>query len=494
MAKKTGLGKGLNALFSDNIDMNMILNDKPEEEIKEGEEIVKNIKVIEIEPNRNQPRKIFDNETLDELAESVKRYGVIQPIIVNKKDDYYEIVAGERRWRAAKKAGLNEMPCIVRENDERRNKVREELNIADKELIAYMPTWRGTLGNKDTDEYIETLKRYLEYLSKNLKENQLLYVNVHPYVKDYIEFDDYENILAFPKQYETYDFLNVCDILITDYSSVFFDFALTKRKIVLFTYDEEKYLNNRGLYESLDNLPFPRVYTVENLLDEINNKEIVNYSSFLEKFCNYDRVDIPRKICSKIILRQENNLKIINMPQNGKENVLILIRNFSNKEVNKRFFELVNNTNDFKYNYYIGYISRWMRRYSYNLLKLPKEIKYMGQLYSFCNISLKDKVMFRMYNKYGNGVNCDAKTYEKILKNELKRIYNNINFKTIVLLGEEKDLRIKLFSKYDNCFKILYNPDSERANLYSKMYDYIISDEEFEKYNDINEIVELGEM
>ena len=135
-----------------------------------------------------------------------------------------------------------------------------------------------------------------------------------------------------------------------------------------------------------------------------------------------------------------------------------------------------------------------MRRYSYNLLKLPKEIRYMGQLYSFCNISLKDKVMFRMYNKYGNGVNCDAKTYEKILKNELKRIYNNINFKTIVLLGEEKDLRIKLFSKYDNCFKILYNPDSERANLYSKMYDYIISDEEFEKYNDINEIVKLGEM
>ena len=140
MAKKTGLGKGLNALFSDNIDMNNILNDKPEEEIKEGEEIVKNIKVIEIEPNRNQPRKIFDNETLDELAESVKRYGVIQPIIVNKKDDYYEIVAGERRWRAAKKAGLNEMPCIVRENDERRNKEialieniqREDLNPIDK--------------------------------------------------------------------------------------------------------------------------------------------------------------------------------------------------------------------------------------------------------------------------------------------------------------------------------------------------------------------------
>ena len=105
MAKKTGLGKGLDALFSDNI-----LEEDEEAKLKDGEEIVKKIKIIEIEPNREQPRKIFNNESLEELAESIKKYGIIQPIIVNKKDDYYEIVAGERRWRAAKKAGLTEMP------------------------------------------------------------------------------------------------------------------------------------------------------------------------------------------------------------------------------------------------------------------------------------------------------------------------------------------------------------------------------------------------
>lgn len=137
MAKKTGLGKGLDALFADN---NILDNKEEKIEVKDGEEIVKKIKIIEIEPNREQPRKIFDNETLEELAESIKRYGIIQPIIVNKKDDYYEIVAGERRWRAAKKAGLTEMPCIVRDDDERRNKEialieniqREDLNPIDK--------------------------------------------------------------------------------------------------------------------------------------------------------------------------------------------------------------------------------------------------------------------------------------------------------------------------------------------------------------------------
>ena len=120
MAKNTGLGKGLEALFTDKSIIEDIKNDTKEE--KRDGEIVEKIKIIDIEPNRNQPRRNFDMEAIEELAESIKIYGIIQPIIVTKKDGFYEIVAGERRWRAAKKAGLTEIPCIVRENDERKNK------------------------------------------------------------------------------------------------------------------------------------------------------------------------------------------------------------------------------------------------------------------------------------------------------------------------------------------------------------------------------------
>jgi len=91
MTKKTGLGKGLDALFASTVE-----EEKKEEEIKAGEKINK-LKVIEIEPNREQPRKIFDEEALEELANSIKEYGLLQPIIVTKKDGYYEIIAGERR-------------------------------------------------------------------------------------------------------------------------------------------------------------------------------------------------------------------------------------------------------------------------------------------------------------------------------------------------------------------------------------------------------------
>ena len=133
MAKKTGLGKGLDALFSMPIE---------EEEIEQEGDVLRNLKIVEVEPNRDQPRKKFDQEALEELAESIKQYGVIQPIVVTQKEGYYSIIAGERRWRASKIAGLTEIPAIIREYDERKNKEislieniqREDLNPYEKAI------------------------------------------------------------------------------------------------------------------------------------------------------------------------------------------------------------------------------------------------------------------------------------------------------------------------------------------------------------------------
>ena len=132
MAKMTGLGKGLDALFGP----------APEEEQMQENDTLKNLKIIEVEPNRDQPRKRFDQEALEELAQSIKEYGLIQPIVVTKKDGYYSIVAGERRWRASKIAGLKEIPAIIREDNERvnseisliENMQREDLNPYEKAL------------------------------------------------------------------------------------------------------------------------------------------------------------------------------------------------------------------------------------------------------------------------------------------------------------------------------------------------------------------------
>ncbi len=132
MAKMTGLGKGLDALFGPT----------PQEEQIQENDTLKNLKITEVEPNRDQPRKKFDQEALEELAGSIQEYGLIQPIVVTKKDGYYSIVAGERRWRASKIAGLKEIPAIIREDDEKinseialiENMQREDLNPVEKAM------------------------------------------------------------------------------------------------------------------------------------------------------------------------------------------------------------------------------------------------------------------------------------------------------------------------------------------------------------------------
>ena len=157
MAKKTGLGKGLDALFSMPIENKM-------EEVAGNDGVVK-LNINEIEPNVNQARKIFDEEAIDDLANSIKEYGVIQPIIVSKKDKYYEIIAGERRWRASKKAGLTEMPVIIRDDDEKRNKEISLIENIQREDLNPIEKARGI--KLLMDEYDLTQAKVAEILGKS---------------------------------------------------------------------------------------------------------------------------------------------------------------------------------------------------------------------------------------------------------------------------------------------------------------------------------------
>ena len=150
MAKRTGLGKGLGAIFGDEVmesaaEEHETKNSKDSVHMVDTSAIKKDetetskeifIKISLIEPNHNQPRKEFHEESLIELSESMKEYGVLQPLLVQKKGDYYEIIAGERRWRAAKLAGLKEVPVVIREYTKQQsmeialieNVQREDLN------------------------------------------------------------------------------------------------------------------------------------------------------------------------------------------------------------------------------------------------------------------------------------------------------------------------------------------------------------------------------
>ena len=136
-----GLGKGLDALIPSTIE---VKNEKVKVDNSVEESSDKLVKITMVEPNREQPRKNFDEDSLLELAESIKQFGLLQPILVQDRKTYYEIVAGERRWRAAKMAGLKEVPVIIRDLTEQEiveislieNIQRENLNPIE-EAMAY---------------------------------------------------------------------------------------------------------------------------------------------------------------------------------------------------------------------------------------------------------------------------------------------------------------------------------------------------------------------
>ena len=118
MALKRGLGKGLDSLIPTNVMMESEVKHatvSTASSAEEGKDGTLMVKLSKVEPNREQPRKNFDEDSLQELAESLKQFGMLQPILVQNRGDYYEIIAGERRWRAAKIAGLKVVPVIVRE-------------------------------------------------------------------------------------------------------------------------------------------------------------------------------------------------------------------------------------------------------------------------------------------------------------------------------------------------------------------------------------------
>ncbi len=140
-AKKGGLGKGLDSLITDKVGKPA---EKKDAVMEANSEKVFFANIQKVEPNKEQPRKNFDPDAIEELSESIKIHGIIQPLLVQKRDDYYEIIAGERRWRAAKKAGLKEVPVIIKELTEKEiveislieNIQRENLNPIE-EAYAY---------------------------------------------------------------------------------------------------------------------------------------------------------------------------------------------------------------------------------------------------------------------------------------------------------------------------------------------------------------------
>lgn len=187
-------------------------------------------------------------------------------------------------------------------DDDMRMRIRKDQGIDDKQVLIYMPTWRGGDAHSvNTEEQLETISSYLREIDEKLDDNQLLFVNLHPFVSDSVSYDEFSKITKFPSEYETYDFLNAGDVLITDYSSVMFDYAQTGRKIVIFAYDLEDYMRERGTYITITDLPFDICGNTDEVIAAVSDSGIKDRNEFLKSYSRYRHSDGPS--CTKKFLQ-----------------------------------------------------------------------------------------------------------------------------------------------------------------------------------------------
>lgn len=352
-----------------------------------------------------------------------------------------------------------------------------------KQVIAYLPTWRGNLNETSGEDEILT---YLRQMDQALNDNQLCYVNLHPYLKGTIDFSQFKNLKTIPPKYETYDFLNCCDVLITDYSSVFFDYACAKKKIILFAYDEEEYFRDRGVYFGFQELPFTKVKTVEDLMKAID--EPVNYDDkeFLEKFCPYEGCDVTEKICSQIISGQPMKLKIEDIPNNQKKNVLVFVGNLRNNLIVDQLYNTLYEMDYENNNIYLTFRSRNIARNKQILRVLPKQVKYLSQLGGMILNEKQDRVVHKYINN-PDAYKKHIKELDQIFVNEKRRLFDQTKIDKIIYYGAFDRIEMAVLGKF-TCEKHFYVATEKFKNvpvspLIYEMYDTIwVNDKEMEAY------------
>jgi len=313
--------------------------------------------------------------------------------------------------------------------EERYVEIRKELGLTNKQVIVYMPTWRGLLHKKETDKQLEKLSLYFNEIDQRLSASQIFYVKLHPYVKEHMDYSNYKNIKEFPHEYETYDFLSASDILVTDYSSIMFDYGVTKRKIILFTYDREEYLADRGLYLDLDSLELPKVNKVDELMDEINRDKF-EYPNFHKTFCSYDSVNTPKQVLEILLngsSQDMSNLDLIKASPSDKKRLLVFTKGLKHDDQSNKIIKMINSIDNDKYDVFVAMKAEDVKRATELLSELKSQVGYFPLNYEI-NYTRMDYILSKLCLRLGLHSGYLTKRIDQIMLREKKKYFGDVIF------------------------------------------------------------------
>lgn len=342
-------------------------------------------------------------------------------------------------------------------NTEDRRRVRSELGFENKTVYAYMPTHRGnSCRNKNSSQLVDVLD-YLSELDCYLNDSEIMLVKLHVFNQSKIDFCQFNHIIAFPDGYEPYDVLNATDCLITDYSSVMFDYANTRNNIILFTYDEEEYFQDRGTYFPLSELPFPSVKTVDALLTAMRAGKSYDDSDFLARFCTYDNPSAVDHICRQVFLGQEScKTEPI---ANGKENVLIFGGSLAKNGITTALLNMLKRVDTSEKNFILAFKRQELDAEPTRVKIIPSNIDYIP-LFSDQYYTSKERIAYDLYRNENNNWDIEyPNLLKRLFKREWDRYYWGVHFTNVIEFdGYGVNVNL-LFLAADACRSVIVHND-----------------------------------
>ena len=379
----------------------------------------------------------------------------------------------------------------VLRNTERGNQIRKEMALEEKQVIAYLPTWRKNTAEQSLNMRTKRMKELLAQWEEKLKEHQVVYMRQHYANKLAIDFSAYTKIKPFPAQYDVYEFLSASDTLVTDYSSVMFDYALTGRKIILFMHDREYYERIRGLRMEPEKLPFPKAENVEQLAAVLETEKNYDDTDILNRFCAYDKDGVTKALCQKVILGKDSPLvEEREIPYNGKKNVLLYIGTFGRNGLTVSASNLLHNLDLEKNNYAVVYYMGDMKNHPESIRVLPDKVSWYG-IYFYRCLTFFEKVRYMLWRDFDKVPYWFAAgAVKRMSKRESQRLFRNLRLDTVVQFAGYDD-EITGAMEQTSCNRVIYvHSDMEKEIKVRKIADGDFLNKMYNSYDSVAVVTE----
>lgn len=313
--------------------------------------------------------------------------------------------------------------------------MRETLGIADKQVIVYMPTWRGGVNKSNASLTEEASACFFDVLDELLTDEQVFYVKFHLFATKTFPFEDYKHIRPFPTGYETYEVLNTADVLVTDYSSVFFDFANTGRKIILFPYDFDEYIGARGLYTGMEDMPFPKVYTATELAEEIRRPKEYDDAAFLQTYCKYDAPDATKRLVRQVFRGAQccetMDYAAVRKADTRKK-ILLYSAGMDRNGLSTALLNLIKEADTTNNCYYFTFFQGSFRRAPRRISRIPEYVNFIPLNGTITDLTLFELIAFKLFYRFGRDWNIVMRYVKRLYAREFEKHYAGIRFDGVV--------------------------------------------------------------